>query len=485
MRRRHFLAGALGLTASPGLAAAPATSLRPLQRGGAKTVRPAVPSAAQLITRAGLGGRIGFAVADAQTGAILESLNPVRPMPPASVAKAVTALYALETLGPGYRFGTRLMATGPITNGVLDGDLVLVGGGDPALDTDGLHALALHAKEGGLRAVTGRLLVHGGVLPFVERIDQSQPEHVGYNPSVNGLNLNFNRVHFQWARNGKSYDLSMDARTERFRPDVATARMAIADRAGPVYTYARDGDVDAWTVARSQLGGEGARWLPVRNPDLYAGDVMRTMLRANGITVSKLERTDEMPNGTVLGYETGAPLVKVARAMLRYSTNLTAEVLGMSATRQRVGRPETLRESGSAMSAWLAERAGARRADFDDHSGLNASDRISAADMVRMLTAPGAEAKLRPVLRQMNVGEGRPISVRAKTGTLNFVSGLAGYFDTPSGQPLAFAIFTGDLDRRDALTVAQRERPPGGRSWARASRGLQGKLIERWAVAHG
>ena len=481
MRRRFFLTGALTTAALPACANAPEVSVRPLGKPSDALAR-AAPDPNRLVQGAGLGGTMGFVVADAATGEILESHNPTLPMPPASVAKAVTGLYALETFGPAHRFATSLVATGPIRGGRLDGDLVLVGGGDPSLDTDGLYDLAAQAKAAGLREVGGRLLVDGSALPAVERIDPTQPEHVGYNPAVGGLNLNFNRVHFAWERSGAGYATTMDARSARFRPAVETARMSVVDRSLPVYTYARQGDVDAWTVARGQLGGSGSRWLPVRNPDLYAGDVLRTMLRSNGILAPQAQRG--RGTGATLAQTQGAPLDRVVRAMLKYSTNLVAEVIGLDATARRSGVPRSLEASGAAMSAWVAQRTGARRPDFDDHSGLNGTTRISAADMVRLLTAQGAQARLRPLLKELTL-EGPPRqAVQAKTGTLNFVSGLAGYFDAPGGRSLAFATFAADLDRRAGLSVAERERPAGGTAWSRRARSLQFDLIERWALVH-
>ncbi|MEM7490710.1 MAG: D-alanyl-D-alanine carboxypeptidase, partial [Pseudomonadota bacterium] len=134
---------------------------------------------------------------------------------------------------------------------------------------------------------------------------------------------------------------------------------------------------------------------------------------------------------------------------------------------------------------WLGARCDARRADFDDHSGLNGSTRVSASDMVKALTAPRVEGQLRPVLREITVGDAAPVRIQAKTGTLNFVSGLAGYFPARSGRMLAFATFCADTDRRAGLSVGQRERPEGGRAWSRRARSLQFDLIERWAAVHG
>ena len=86
-----------------------------------------------LIAAAKLGGAVAFVLADARTGEVLDAREPDLALPPASVAKAVTSLYALEKLGAGYRFATRVLATGPLQGGIVQGDIVLAGGGDPTL----------------------------------------------------------------------------------------------------------------------------------------------------------------------------------------------------------------------------------------------------------------------------------------------------------------------------------------------------------------
>jgi D-alanyl-D-alanine carboxypeptidase/D-alanyl-D-alanine-endopeptidase (penicillin-binding protein 4) len=81
--------------------------------------------------------------------------------------------------------------------------------------------------------------------------------------------------------------------------------------------------------------------------------------------------------------------------------------------------------------------------------------------------------------------KGHPLKVVAKTGTLNFVSGLTGYIATPDGRSLVFAIYAADTARRDAVPMDQREQPPGGTAWSRRARGMQSRLIEGWAGVGG
>ena len=122
---RRFLLGALlAGGGQAALAGAPLSSLRPAPRA-ANVRTKTVANSEALIAAAGLSGKLGFVVADARTGRILESRNPVLGLPPASVAKALTALYALDALGPSHAFVTRLVATGPLVKGRIEGDIVL------------------------------------------------------------------------------------------------------------------------------------------------------------------------------------------------------------------------------------------------------------------------------------------------------------------------------------------------------------------------
>lgn len=472
-------------------AAPPAQSLRPVARG-AGHAKKAVAGPEAIVARADLGGRVCFAVADARTGAKLEGSNARTGTPPASVAKAITALYALNTLGPAHRFVTRIVATGGVSNGVVQGDLVLVGGADPTLSTDNLAALVAGLKQKGIREVRGDFKVADGMLPFVATIDKGQPDHVGYSPAVSGIALNFNRVHFEWKRGGNGYGITMQARTDRYRPAVYVTKMQIANRDLPVYTYSDGGGSDNWTVSRRALGGGGSRWLPVRKPALYAGDVFQTIARSNGIILKNPKVVRRTPSGTALVAHQSAELRVIVRDMLRFSTNLTAEMVGMAATRSRTGKVASLKASAGEMSRWAASALGAQGTKLVDHSGLGDASKMTADGMVVALVKVYQNRGLRPILKpfpmrdaQRRVIKNHPIKVDAKTGTLNFVSGLAGYMTARDGTDLAFAIFAADEATRKRISKANREAPQGARGWNRRAKAMQQQLIERWSALYG
>ena len=476
--RRAVLTGLAAFATGSAFAEAPTSSLRPVKRGTVPVAPPPNP-AADVLNRANLGGAIGFQVVNSETGQVVEEYNPEIRLPPASVAKAATAFYAHSRLGGEHRFQTRLLATGPIANGIIEGDLILQGGGDPTLDTDALGEMISTLKSRGIHGVKGWFRVDPAALPYLPHIDPDQPEQVGYNPAIDGLNLNFNRVHFEWKRVGDRYDVTMQARARRFSPETGVAKMAVEDRSGPVYTHDSTGGIDRWTVARKYLGKEGARWLPVTRPVDYVADVFVTLARAHGIL---LDRGSDVPNavGETLLVHVSPKLDDLLRGMLRYSTNLTAEAVGLSATQMTGVAPRSLIRSAREMNLWYNNGLGCQSTGFVDHSGLGYGSRVSPADMVKLLQEARRTAPLPSLMKSFNSGVDG-IDVKAKTGTLNFVSALGGYIEAPGIPNLTFAIFTADLPRRDAIKIEERERPPGARSWANRSRGLQKKLIGRWA----
>jgi D-alanyl-D-alanine carboxypeptidase/D-alanyl-D-alanine-endopeptidase (penicillin-binding protein 4) len=139
--RRHTLSFLLASVASIGLPSALLGTSTPILRPNF-VVNRSGREIRELLKFAPVGSDITFVVCDTETGEELESFNPLRSLPPASVMKAITGFYALETLGPEFSFQTRLMTNGSINNGVLEGDLILFGGGDPTLDTDALYYLS-------------------------------------------------------------------------------------------------------------------------------------------------------------------------------------------------------------------------------------------------------------------------------------------------------------------------------------------------------
>lgn len=464
LSRRHILAG-LAALALPRNAWA---------QGAAEAAIPAAPLAGfdadSVIAAANLGGDVAYVVTDAKSGAVLSSRGAAQMLAPASTLKVVTALYALDRLGPDHRFVTRIWRNG--------NDLILAGGGDPLLDSDGLARIAELTVPAWQGEPPARFLVWGGALPRMDRISPEQDEYLPYNPSLSGVILNFNRVHLGW-RQGQ---MSLQARGAGQSPRAYTISISASERSAPLFTYDGSGRKEAWTIARRAIAKPGSRWLPVRRPELYAGDVFQTLCRAKGLVLPNPEVSDAPPAGTEIARLESPPLSEIVRGMLEYSNNLTAEVIGLSAS--GAGDP---RASAQVMGEWLRAILPDGQFDLHDHSGLSGDNRLDAMTLTRLLTGAGQSRDLAHLLKHIPLRDAKgkrkesPIEVLAKTGTLNFVSNLAGYAQGPDGRVIAFTILSGDEARRAASEG--REMPDGVVTWTRRSKAMQQALIEGWIAS--
>ena len=98
---------------------------------------------------------VSFVILDPDTGRVVRSQNPDTPRSPASTIKVVTTFAALELLGPSYTWHTRASIRGELNDGVLDGDLILQGGGSPYMTLERWWSFAEALRATGLKRING------------------------------------------------------------------------------------------------------------------------------------------------------------------------------------------------------------------------------------------------------------------------------------------------------------------------------------------
>lgn len=458
-------------------------------------------------------GVVGFALIDIETGRLLTGRTLDQGLLPASVAKAPTAFYALDALGADHRFSTRVVATGPIENGVIQGALVLVGGGDPTFDSRDLIRLADAVEAAGITGATEGLGYDLGPAPEIAAIDPEQPQQAHYNPGVSGLNLNENRFLFQWTpQRGGPAELAayVDGRL------TPAGRITIAETEAPggpayrhrmIWTRAAPTSpayaLEAWSV-RAAFRRQGRRWLPVRRPGGHAAEAFRALLEERGFEANFVAPRSAPADAREIARHESPPLIDITRRMLDRSTNITAEALGLAASTAR-GRDfrsmngrVCLGASARDMNAWLNARyeldgETAEPAAFANHSGLSLESRVSARTMAVILARIARdEAGFETFFNTMPIyphsTQAGRVEVRAKTGTVYFGRGLAGYMTCSNGRRLAFAYFNSDFDER-ARFDAGRARlhynsTPGARRWLSRARVLERRLLADWTAAY-
>jgi D-alanyl-D-alanine carboxypeptidase/D-alanyl-D-alanine-endopeptidase (penicillin-binding protein 4) len=355
---------------------------------------------------------------------------------PASNQKLITTWAALELLGPEFTFRTRVVSPSAAVDGVLDGDLYLVGDGDPFLYTDDwivqypdtrdrhhtrLENLADAVVDAGVTAVTGSVVG-----------DETLYDDVRYGP---------------W-----------------------DGRLIVQKQSGPLSALTvNEGFVDWPQEYRSALLRS-----ETDAPPVHAASVFNQLLRERGVAVSGPPVAGAAPAGSLDITSIRSPtLADLATHVNSYSSNLGAELLLKRIGLEVGGVGST--EAGAAAVTELLTRDGLPMVDvaIRDGSGLAETNRLTCSLLVSLLAGEGPET---PLGRSLAIGGTRgsllerfvdsPADglVLAKTGTLQGVRALSGYVlsdapDTEPGRYVSFAQILNDDDIVEEETMLAVQEP--------------------------
>lgn len=407
--------------------------------------------------------------ADASSGQEIASKNPDALLIPASVTKLWTTAAAFEILGPDYQLITKFYSASPIdAQGTLNGNLQVAVGGDPMFESKsrkdlGRPALDKIADElytKGLRKVSGNIDI------AVNRFDRTCGNGVwemgdlreGFAPAVDGVGYNSNVCHVEI-----SPGLAEGApATVTFNPPFASVKV-LND-----VTTASSGN-ESWVEFHVmpcrdelELSGVMARgddsqfiWFPIQNPANYFGQALADALRRKGIEITGQvvqTRDGGLLSNSLLEFKS-PELSDIASITNKESDNYLAEYLLSAIGMKQFGEGNT--EAGVRAVQKFAREMGIRRDQFSlqDGCGLSRQNIVSARATSELLKKMAAgknadifEASLSHsgmdgTLSNRLSTDGMLGRVRAKTGTMTHVSGLAGYVALDSGKRLTFAIF--------------------------------------------
>jgi len=463
---------------------------------------------------------VGYVAMDAASGALLTARNADGAFAPASAVKALTAIMALDVMGPDHRAVTPLYRTGAIEDGVLNGDLILVGGGDPELYTEDFIPMIRALKAGGVKRVNGRFLFDDSLFPEARQISAAHGDDVGYNGGVGALSLNFNRLRLSWTRSGRGLRVRIYSKTDRMAVPVDMVAAGVA----PAGTRARhgvvrngDGPQPRWLVVPT-VKRSGAMWVPVKRAGLIAAHVFQKVAAKHGVALPDPQRGARPADATVVSAHRSDPSIEAVRHFLKYSNNVATEIVGLATTRRLSGKPLPLEQSGAAMAEWYRQRlpsvdwAGLRIAN---HSGLSRETRLSPLQIAAILRwareREYAGRRLWDLMQPYWVGAGNARStkprrrngdragsragsdavvrsgpvraamhVRGKTGTLNHARSLAGYMVTRSKREIVFAVLIDDDRARNAAVKAGRRYKRLSRArWAWRSRVVLNRIVRK------
>ena len=462
-----------------------------------------------LLERSGLPNEdIGYLLFDPVTGHVIEEHRADEPRVPASTTKVMTTIAALKILGEDYSFQTSLLTSGEVVEGVLHGNVYLRGGGDPTLTTDDLRDLAVALQDTGINNVTGSFIFDDTLLIHTDQIDRKISMTAPYNPGVSALSVNYNRIQLHWEakpRKGsaapgayshaKGGTVPVDAITigqqaEEFDTNIAFLHEA-TNHGGP--------PLDRWLLS-PKLPPQGWIGLPVRlDPGRITALLFRTICRQKGIELPLPEAAATPATAQVLATHWSEPLPEIVSKVLRFSNNLAAELLGLMASRKLSARPLPLRESAATLTNWyLRQLPDAPWQGFHlaNHSGLSSATRMTPKQLAAILRVGWAlsvgqstfSQLLWPPMWERMKNDPAHVAVRAKSGTMNYADGLAGFLTTRQGQQLGFVVLITDFPQRIAQDETQDVRAtaaePERNGWTRRAKILEKNLVTNWIARY-
>lgn len=418
--------------------------------------------------------QVGLVVQVAETGEVLYEAQGQKLFVPASNTKIVTAAVALDVLGPSYRWETSLAADGAISDGVLDGDLWIVGGGDPWLTREAVASWPGLLRQAGVRRITGDVIgddrAFGG--PQWGEGWFWHETYAYWASGVSGLQVRPNTVR---ARLVPGSDAGEPARFELLRPGPPLP-LVVKVRTGAPGSEVRlqyepppeGGDVlmTGWIPASDTV----PLHLATHHPTLYLLAHLGRSLEAGGVEVDgeiRRARDDERPTGLAWSHVVRSDSLGAAVAeMLKPSDNQMAESMLRTVGRESSGDGTAsagLAVAEGVLAGWGIESGAI---SLSDGSGLSRYNRIAPNAMARLLRAMWRHPQYRvffdglPVaavdgtLRRRLSGTPAEENVRAKTGSLASARALSGYLTDGSGETLVFSLMVNGYDVSGSVTEA-------------------------------
>lgn len=420
-------------------------------------------------------------------GDTLYAHNPGLALAPASNMKLFTTAAALYYLGPDFRYGTFLMTGGEVTNGVLQGDLVLYGTGDPTLaDRFGGRRLAWQAFADTLSAL-GITRITGDVVGDASYFEGGGTPQ-GWQTSYMNASYAAPSSALSYAENVATVQVAPGAQAG-WRPEVTLVPggqgIAVVNNAktvagGRTTIRIRRSAYDGPVVITGQIARGAApvvRAVVVSDPERFAAAALRYELEERGIVVDGGVRGVTSPAESpvtgrsvfapafreqaplrVLAVHTSPPLIEILNVINHKSHNMMAEQALRTVGRVATGSG-TVEGGARAVRAMLDREIDSGAPDqlaIYDGSGLSVLNRASARSFIQLLDAmadspmwqsfwsslpeAGAPGGLRRMYRTAAEG-----NLRAKTGTINHVSALSGYVRAANGERIAFSIVANDV----------------------------------------
>ncbi len=440
-------------------------------------------------------------VVDAETGTRVYSYGDDARLLPASTMKLVTSSVALRELGPSYRFPTWVKHDGDLgADGVLKGNLYVVGQGDPTMVVERMWRMVADLKSHGIAEIQGDLVFDDSYTQDSVWIPGwNKPEDLeegsSYYSALGALSLNYNMATinirpgpavggpaiaaFDTPSDVLVLDNQLTTGRDRSKYWVKVER-TLDEKDGKVGTYKLTGNVPA-DHEPDQV------YRTLADPTGNYVSVFRDMVKANGIKLKGKARTGAAPVDSTLVMKVESDrLVEILMDMNKQSNNFMAEQVLRAVGAEKLGLPGTTEKGVQVLNEYMgALGVSSDRYKFVNGSGLSREATMSPSAMDAVLVDMWNDVDRGPeFLATLAVGgrdgtlwhrfreDGMEGRVRAKTGSLNGVFCLSGYVQAVDGRNYAFSFFVNDIDGNTVRARAAHD------ELVRALAGVNGNLAE-------
>jgi len=390
-----------------------------------------------------------------------------QPTNPASLMKLLTTYASLDTLGPAWRWSTPVWLQGTVRDGVLDGDLVIKGSGDPTLVVERVWLMLRRVQQLGVREIRGDIVLDRSAFNAPE---QSAADFDGdllrpYNVLPDALMLNYKALVLTFTPDpARGVALvSADVPLAGLRIDAAVPLKAGACddwRAGLRADFSDAGRI-SFAGAYAAACGEQIWGVAQGDPKTYNARALAGLWQELGGRLRGSVRDGIAPTTRPSFEVMSPPLAEVVRDVNKYSNNAMAQqlFLSLALVQRGSGTPDAARDL---LRQWATERFGAAAAAglvVDNGSGLSRDGRVSARLLMRLLQSAWASPVMPELMSSLPVSglDGTLKSARAtlgrahlKTGSLRDVAGVAGYVLANSGRRFVVVAIVNDANANAA-----------------------------------
>ena len=390
---------------------------------------------------------VAVVVAPVEPGPALVEHHARVAMNPASVMKLATTFAALDLLGPGFTFRTDVLATGTLEGGVLSGDLVIRGGGDPKLTYEKLWQVAHHVRARGIREIRGDVILdraYFAPLPAHDPARFDNEPRRAYNVGPDALLVNFQAIDFRFIPGPDGVRVT----GEPDLPNVEiSSRLKPVDdpcgawRHGLSYEVVENGLLVSIVFSGTYPTACGERSWPLAllGGERFTEAAWRWVWSESGGVLRGKVLAGATPADARLVYSHASePLANLVRETNKHSNNVMARNIFLALSAEPRGKGGEAGESARVVAGWLRARGiEAPELVIENGSGLSRTERASAATIAALLRSAWASPVMPELVASLPVlsvdgtlkSRGRLAAGQAhlKGGTLTGVHGIAGY----------------------------------------------------------